>query len=349
MCNKNIFIVLIFFIFVSATVFSQTVSNIRFEQKNEKAEVFYDLVGQDSYLVSISYSQDQGYTWSAPLIEVSGDVGNSQMAGANKLIIWDVLRESNGIIGSVIFKVEAVQPTHIKMIFVKGDIYRMGSAEIGGDALPTHGVKLNDFYISKNEVNQALWYAIMGKYPSHFRNITFPVESVSWEEVQVFINKLNAITNKKYRLPTEAEWEYAANGGSYSRSYIYSGSDDVNAVAWYYDNSKGKTHEVSQKKVNELGICDMSGNVAEFCADYYQSDFYKTSTFSNPVCVCSEDDQVVVRGGSWGSVSSYCCVENRAKINKNKAYYRTGFRLVLSENSQSIRMNQPVESLQKTP
>jgi len=152
------------------------------------------------------------------------------------------------------------------MVFVEGGTFMMGAtSEQESDAFdwekPAHRVTLSDFYIGKYEVTQAQWKAVMGSNPSYFKGDNLPVERVSWGDCQEFIRKLNERTGLTFRLPTEAEWDYAARGGNRSRGYKYSGSDDPDEVAWYWDNSGIKTHPVGQKRANELGLYDMSGNV----------------------------------------------------------------------------------------
>ncbi len=164
-----------------------------------------------------------------------------------------------------------------------------------------------------------------------------PVDGVSWIDVQDFIKKLNQKTGKNYRLPTEAEWEYAACGGNKSRGYKYSGSNNISEVAWYYKNSfdKGKshkdygTHEVGNKKTNELGIYDMSGNVWEWCSDWYGSDYYKKSSRNNPQGASSGSLRVY-RGGGWYDYDGYCRVANRANWYPGSGLKYLGFRLALS-------------------
>ena len=159
------------------------------------------------------------------------------------------------------------------MVYVSGGTFTMGgTSEQGSDAFdqekPTHSVTLSSYYICKYEVTQALWRAVMGSNPSNFKGDNLPVESVSWNDCQTFINRLNSYTGRNFRLPTEAEWEFAARGGNYSRHYKYSGSNYIGDVAWYHSNSGHRTHPVGTKQPNELGLYDMSGNVHEWCSDW---------------------------------------------------------------------------------
>ena len=157
-----------------------------------------------------------------------------------------------------------------KMVKVAGGTFQMGAtSEQGSDAFDDE-IPIPDYYIGQTEVTQELWEAVMGSNPSYFKGDNQrPVENVSWKDCQEFIEKLNRLTGKNFRLPTEAEWEYAARGGNKSRGYKYSGSDNPDAVAWYKDNSRGETHPVAQKQSNELGLYDMSGNVCEWYYRYY--------------------------------------------------------------------------------
>ena len=222
-----------------------------------------------------------------------------------------------------------------EMVYVKGGTFTMGAtAEQGSDAesdeKPTHSVTLSDFYIGKYEVTQAQWKAVMGSNPSYFKGDNLPVENVSWNDIQEFIKKLNAQTGKKYRLPTEAEWEYAARGGNQSKGYKYSGSNNVGDVAWYTDNSNSKTHPVGQKTPNELGIYDMSGNVWEWCQDWYGS--YSSSSQTNPTGP-SSGSQRVLRGGSWCSSVRCCRVTFRSDDYPDRRSSAYGFRLALSADN----------------
>ena len=194
---------------------------------------------------------------------------------------------------------------------------------------PAHKVTLtNDYYIGKYEVTQALWQAVMGNNPSKFKGDNLPVESVSWNDCQEFISKLNSITGKTFRLPTDAEWEYAARGGKKGRGYQYSGSNNISDVAWYTDNSGSKTHAVGSKQANELGIYDMSGNVYEWCQDWKGS--YSSSSQVNPIGANSGSYRVN-RGGGWFSTARYCRSSYRYDYTPGYRYYNLGLRLVLSE------------------
>ncbi len=227
------------------------------------------------------------------------------------------------------FTVEGIE---FKMVFVEGGTFTMGAtSEQGSDAYssekPTHSVTLSDYYIGETEVTQGLWKAVMGSNPSYFKGDNLPVEQVSYEDVKTFITKLNQKTGKTFRLPTEAEWEYAARGGKKSKGYKYSGSNNIGDVAWYDKNSNDKTHPVKTKQPNELGIYDMSGNVWEWCSDWYES--YSSYSQTNPQGPSSGAYRVI-RGGSWNYSAKYCRVAYRYINNPSYRYNSLGFRLALS-------------------
>lgn len=208
------------------------------------------------------------------------------------------------------FTVNGVQFT---MVAVEGGTFTMGAtSEQGSDAWddekPAHKVTLSDYYIGQTEVTQALWEAVMGGNPSRRVGDNLPVEQVSWNDCQVFIQKLNQLTGKQFRLPTEAEWEYAARGGRKSRGYKYAGGNNIGSVAWYDDNSGNEMHPVATKQANELGIYDMSGNVWEWCSDWYGD--YTSSSQSDPQGPSSGSDRVG-RGGGYGSIAGVCRVSCR--------------------------------------
>lgn len=207
-----------------------------------------------------------------------------------------------------------------------------GTSEQGSDAYddekPTHSVTLSSYYICKYEVTQALWRAVMGSNPSYFKGDNLPVESVSWNDCQTFINRLNSYTGRNFRLPTEAEWEFAARGGNYSRHYKYSGSNYISDVAWYDGNSSNRTHPVGTKQANELGLYDMSGNVWEWCSDWYGS--YSSYSQNDPTGPNSGSNRVE-RGGSWGSHARICRSSVRGILAPGRRGNFLGLRLVLSQ------------------
>ena len=196
------------------------------------------------------------------------------------------------------------------MVKVEGGTFRMGSTEYG-DEKPIHQVTLSDYCIGKYEVTQEEWKAVMGTNPSRFTgNNKYPVENISWNDCQKFIKELNELTGLQFRLPTEAEWEYAARGGNKSQGYKYSGSNTIGDVAWYYDNSSGTTHQVGTKRPNELGLYDMSGNVWEWCNDWYNSSYYSSSPVNNPTGPTTGSGRVG-RGGGWNIAAQDCRVPYR--------------------------------------
>ena len=192
-----------------------------------------------------------------------------------------------------------------QMVAVPGGTFTMGCTEDQGgcndNEKPVHQVRVSSFLLSKYEVTQDLWEAVMGENPSYFEGCgQCPVEYVSWDDIQVFLQKLNAVTGEQYRLPTEAEWEYAARGGQQSREYRYAGSNAPDTVAWYYKNSGGKTHPVGQKAANELGLYDMSGNVWEWVEDCWHWN-YEGAPMDGSAWM-SRNCSRVLRGGSWRNV-----------------------------------------------
>ena len=249
-----------------------------------------------------------------------------------------------------------VKGVEFKMIKVEGGTFSMGAtSEQGSDAYnhekPVHSVTLSDYYIGETEVTQELWEAVMGSNPSCFKGDNqLPVERVSWDDCQEFIKELNRLTGKNFRLPTEAEWEYAARGGKYSKDYVYkySGSNNADEVAWYcrnsgdkylsgkwndddesiIENNNCKTHLVKTKKANELGLYDMSGNVYEWCNDRYNENYYRNSPQTNPTGPSKGWDRVL-RGGSWFSYGRNVRVSNRSGIAPGYRCYDLGLRLAL--------------------
>ncbi len=312
---------------------AQKLENVHAEQEGKKINIYYDIkeakTGQ-TFDIKIYCSKDGGYSWGNPLYYVTGDVGKGISGGYNKKIVWDVLKEVERLRGNDIkFQVRAkiTGGTMPNMVLVQGGTFQMGSNK-HDDEKPVHTVTVNSFYIGKYEVTQKQWKEIMGSNPSYFKDCdNCPVENVSWNDVQEFLKKFNAKTKGNYRLPTEAEWEFAACGGNKSNGYEYSGSNNAGNVAWYRDNSSKKTHTVGTKQPNELGIYDMSGNVWEWCNDWYGKDYYSTSPANNPQGPNSGTYRVLL-GGSWFDNSRYVRSANRNRSNPDYDSKYDGFRFV---------------------
>ena len=219
-----------------------------------------------------------------------------------------------------------------KMIRVFAGTFTMGATEEQGsdaydDEKPTHSVTLDSYYIGETEVTQELWQAVMGYNPSRFRGSKRPVEEVSWDDCQDFITKLNAATGLNFRLPTEAEWEFAARGGTQSKGYKYAGSNTIDDVAWYWDNSNFEPHEVAQKSPNELGLYDMTGNVWEWCQDWKGN--YSSDNQTNPTGPSSGYLRVL-RGGCYASDRNNYHVSYRGGMDPSyRIGHAAGLRLAL--------------------
>lgn len=228
-----------------------------------------------------------------------------------------------------------IQQLERDMVLVKGGTFTMGATTEQGINVPdwekpVHQVTLHGFYICKHEVTQAEWETVMVDNPSYFKGSKRPVEQVSWEECQEFIKRLNNATGKNYRLPTEAEWEYAARGGQTSQNTIYSGSNKAGNVSWHETKS---THDVMSKAPNELGLYDMSGNVCEWCSDWYDKEYYKNNynllPLTNPSGPSSGAFRVT-RGGSWIKTTTDCRVSARDGCSPSRHNNGVGFRLACS-------------------
>ena len=228
-------------------------------------------------------------------------------------------------------KTFTVNGVSFTMVYVQGGTFTMGAtseqgSNAGDDEKPSHSVTLSSYYIGETEVTQGLWETVMGSNPSKFKGANNPVECVSWDDCKSFISKLNSLTGQRFRLPTEAEWEFAARGGSKSKHYKYSGSNTLSAVAWYKDNSGGSTHPVKTKSSNELGLYDMSGNVYEWCQDWYGG--YSSGSQTNPAGPSSGSNRVI-RGGCWFIIARFCRVSFRYYSTPDYRSYNLGLRLSL--------------------
>ena len=253
------------------------------------------------------------------------DLGSQGQTGVAKPVSRPESRNRLIQVGNVQFE----------MVYVEGGTFRMGATEEQGrdawdNEKPVHRVTLSSYLIGKHEVTQALWEEVMGSNPSYNKQGgDYPVEHVSWADCQEFIGKLNARTGMQFRLPTEAEWEYSARGGNRSKGYKYAGSNNLDDVGWYGDNSDEHTHPVGRKKPNELGLYDMSGNVVEWCQDWYGD--YTEESQTNPTGPQSgKGGSRVLRGGGYWSDARGCRVSNRYRSVPGCRGAGSGLRLVLS-------------------
>ncbi len=341
------FVLLSFLLLAGMSVWSQTVSNVVLVQEGTRFRIEYDLSEQIE--TSVSVSTDSTFTF-RPLYQLSGNVGADAVQGHN-VAYWDALAEWGEFTHDVMVKVSLIPLS--KVIQANGVnftmVYVQGGSFVMGDTLPQgtnadpktkqYHVKLSSYYISQTEVTQELWNAVMGENRSFFVGVNQPVNLVSYQDIVSFISRLNLITGLSFNLPTEAEWEYAARGGKKSKGYKYSGSDNIRAVAWFgqkenetYDNgnSGARSHMVATKQPNELGLYDMSGNLWEWCRDFYGD--YPTGQQTNPTGP-KEGTHRVVRGGSYYSRAVYCRVTTRSANTPECRLTHTGFRLTLPVSS----------------
>jgi len=258
---------------------------------------------------------------------------HNKLAGMAFWKIIDWIGSAMGIKSEKVYPAlltETTEDINLLLVCVEGGTFQMGGQdnEAREEEKPVHKVEVSTFYIGKYPITQAQYRKIMNNNPSHFKGDDLPVEEVSWEDAVEFCHRLSALTNKIYRLPTEAEWEYAARGGNKSHRYKYAGSNNLGTVAWYSGNSGNKTKNVGAKNDNELGLHDMSGNVWEWCHDWYSSAYYKNSPGKNPKGPASGPYRVL-RGGSWGSGADGCRVAFRRGSTSAHRIGSHGFRVVL--------------------
>lgn len=259
--------------------------------------------------------------------------GNSVIDVTDVSILIDI------VLGKATVQTFTVNGVTFTMVEVEGGTFMMGASdddtEADNDEKPAHQVTLSDYSIAVTEVTQELWEAVMDSNPSRFTgDLQRPVENVSWNDCQTFIKKLNRLTGKTFRLPTEAEWEFAARGGNQSQGYKYAGSNIIGDVVWYEMNANFVgtsspdygTHPVGTKAPNELGLYDMCGNAYEWCYDWYGS--YSSSEQTDPKGASSGNGRVG-RGGSWRNYAGYCRVLFRNSFVPTYKSDNLGFRLAL--------------------
>jgi formylglycine-generating enzyme len=273
----------------------------------------------------------------------------TRAGGVHKFIVWiawilailfllgvvgitatQYLRTDNGITATQNSETDNIE---MKFVYIPGGCFQMGDTFGDGnsDEKPVHEVCVSEYYMGKYEVTQGQWKEVMGNNPSEYKNCgdSCPVENVSWNDVQEFIRKLNNKSGKNYRLPTEAEWEYAARSGGKREKWAGTSSESsLEDYAWYNDNSGSKTPPVGQKQPNGLGLFDMTGNVVEWCSDWYGDDYYKYSPRDNPSGPSSGSSRVF-RGGSWGHDAAYARAALRFRNGPDFRNSILGFRLVL--------------------
>ena len=275
-------------------------------------------VGQTFSVTARLINVEKGNLISVGKCDLKGDIGDlltclnevaAQLAG-NKVIATSKPTEA-----------PAKSDVLPEMVFVEGGTFQMGSNSGYSSEKPAHNVTVKGFWMGKYEVTQAEYNRVMGTNPSYFKCDGCPVENVSWEDAAEYARRVGG------RLPTEAEWEYAARGGNKSRGYQYSGSNNLDEVGWYENNSGGETHPVGQKKPNELGLYDMTGNVGEWCSDRYDAEYYKKSPQVDPQGPSSGTKRVV-RGGSCFLNVYYCRLADRNRGNPDGRDYDIGFRFV---------------------
>lgn len=316
-----------------------------------------EIATASKYYKSVSWVDENGEAHGGTFIKIEGlkvgntivrvkDMSSGETATINVTVTGDDVPVQTEVI--------TIPGTNVsfKMIAVEGGTFWMGSPDDDEEAedfaKPRHQVTLSSFAIGETEVTQALWEAVMGSNPSYYKGSNLPVDDLDWDDCQEFIAKLNQLTGRTFRLPTEAEWEYAARGGKYSHGYKYAGSDDVDAVAWYWntlpthdsDDERYGPQPVATKQPNELGLYDMSGNVWEFCQDWVCREYYRVSPSVNPCCNVKSNFWAT-RGGSWARREFYCRVATRdCIVGFGDAYNPFGFRLALSG-----RVDTPVDNL----
>ncbi len=325
------------------------VKNLRTGQQGDQAFAVYDLYGKPGekeaeVKVVLEIGSEK---YAGNRLSLSGDFGKGVKVGVGRKITWDLLKDMPaGFEGVATWDVDVLvlaspgvttagpeftdATIGMEFVPVPGGCFKMGDNFGDGDEdeKPVHEVCLDAFYIGKYEVTQGQWLAIMGKNPSQFKQCgkNCPVENVSWQEIQLFVKKLNVRSDKNYRLPTEAEFEFAARDGG--RRERYSGiGESVSSLAWFEANSGGKTHPVGQKKPNSLGVYDMSGNVAEWVFD--RKGDYKAENKKNPIGPDSGVNRVL-RGGSWLDKSTNLRASSRSELTPSVRTNFIGFRLVLS-------------------
>ncbi len=347
---------------------AQTVKNFDFYTEDERVIIHYDLAGDGPFKISLLYTLNGYAWQSVPLTACRGATGTNINAANGLQIVWQPLLHLESLEGNLSLKLqveykEQEKDNLVEMVFVKGGTFQMGSDTGEDNEKPVHTVQVNDFYIGKYEITveqfrefvsatsyqtdaeksdgSYIWigtkwekqaginwrYDATGNKRGSSEN-KHPVIHVSWNDAIAYCNWLTVQTGKSYRLPTEAEWEFAARGGNQSKRFLYAGSNTVDAVAWYNGNSKNVTHTVGNKQANELGLYDTNGNAWEWCNDWYNQDYYSNSPSNNPKGANTGTDRVL-RGGSWFSDPRNGRVTCRIYDTQDNCGSNYGFRVCL--------------------
>ncbi len=340
---------LLLFLLASLCAHAQQFTGIRVKQDGDNVTISYGLGGKSGQTYDISVSCTSSEQGTIVPHSLSGDLKSVSPGSDFKFTL-------EAVPTGVQDYTETVNGASFDMVAVEGGTFQMGSNNGEDDEKPVHSVSLSDFCIGKTEVTIGQYLVFCKETDSHYpkwlekgneynihtgtndyykkagmseSNEDNPITGISWNDAIAFCNWLGDKTGKHYRLPTEAEWEYAVRGGKKSRGHEYSGSNTIGNVAWYDDNSGGKTHPVGTKQSNELGLYDMTGNVWEWCSDWYNSGYYKNSPRNNPQGASSGTDRVN-RGGSWNNDARYCRVANRSIWDPGYRDNNLGFRLAVS-------------------
>ena len=303
-----------------ASIIGQTYKNVRAKQDGLSITVQYDMAGKlyRGDQVSLTYSLDNGKSYSV-INNAEGDIGANVLPGKNNEINW-LLIDKDFIIGKIInFRLVTVPEG---MVYVDGGRFTRMGIDDKKKERTEHSITLGSFLMDETEVTQREYRHVMGKYASDYTGcMECPVENVSWFDAVAYARKIGK------RLPTEAEWEYAARGGIKGESaHTYSGSNKIDDVAWYLANTESK-QPVGKKKPNAIGLYDMSGNVWEWCADWYHNDYFQIADTNNPQGP-EYGTEKVVRGGSWFSNDVFCNVSRRYKLKPDYRDTNFGFRCV---------------------
>ena len=326
---KNYLKIILLLIIPQCLAFTQQITNLHQKIENGRIVISYDLQGKIGFTYKINVTAKNGDEIISPVV-IAGDLSIIS-PGENKTIWWEPVLEGRALKGWHVGLTAKLKL--FNMVYLEGGTYKMGCGswtdDCDGDEKPVHTVIVSSFYMSATEVTQAQWKSIMGNNPSNFKGNNLPVENVSWNDVKQFLKKLNQQTGGGYRLPTEAEWEYAARSGGVNEKYAGT-SSNLGDYAWYRDNSNSNTHPVAQKMPNGFGLYDMSGNVQEWCSDIYDKSYYKNSPAKDPKGAKS-GSSCVLRGGSWFMNVAFCRLSNRNFNFPQSRYNDIGFRLAMDK------------------